>query len=359
MSTMMQAARLTEPIFKYHIQTIPIPEPLPREILIKVHAAGYCHTDSVMPFSSFGGPLPITGSHEPAGIVVKLGQEAQLLGWKIGERIMAVNTARGCRECSLCIHHDERFCPKSAEIGLRGVDGAFAEYCLVDARYAVKIPDKMSFEQAAPMSCAGVTIYHSIMRCDLKPGQVLGINGIGALGSLGVQMAKALGLIVVAIDGRNEPLLHAKSQPLAPDLAVNAVTTSAGEALNAIDGLRPPGWTGGSGVDALIMATSAPSALPYALSILRPFSTIVMTAGPMDLVLSIGEFIFRGITMIGTKNGTAQDLEAAMKLCLKHGIESQVKTYAFGQEGMERLVKETHEPGWTGKAVVVMKDGGD
>jgi D-arabinose 1-dehydrogenase-like Zn-dependent alcohol dehydrogenase len=106
------------------VETIPLPVPLSREILIKVHAAGYCHTDSVMPYSSFGGPLPITGSHEPAGVVVSMGKEAEELGlFNVGDRVMAVNTARGCREwldcgrlheltrlgqCPMCLHHDER-----------------------------------------------------------------------------------------------------------------------------------------------------------------------------------------------------------------------------------------------------------
>ena len=71
-----------------------------------------------------------------------------------------------------CTEKNHRFCPTSAEIGLRYVDGAFADYSLIDAKYTVKIPEEMSFEQAAPMSCAGVTIYHSIKRCGLKPGQV-------------------------------------------------------------------------------------------------------------------------------------------------------------------------------------------
>jgi propanol-preferring alcohol dehydrogenase len=81
------------------MQTVPLPTPRPREILIKVHAAGYCHTDSIMPYSNFGGPLPITGSHEPAGVVVVLGEEAEAMGkFRVGDRVMAVNTARGCRE---------------------------------------------------------------------------------------------------------------------------------------------------------------------------------------------------------------------------------------------------------------------
>jgi D-arabinose 1-dehydrogenase-like Zn-dependent alcohol dehydrogenase len=179
------------------------------------------------------------------------------------------------------------------------------------------------------------------------------------------------GLRVVAIDGRESPLDLARSQKLSPDLAINASTTPAEDVLKQIDAMRPEGWTKGSGVDgayiypsqsifcanrdiAMIMATSALSAFPYALSILKPFSLILMTAGTPDLNMPILDLIFKGLTIIGTKNGTAQDLEEATALCVEHDIRSQVRTFEFTQEGMDRLVEETHESGWAGKAVVVM-----
>ena len=92
------------------MQTIPLPVPLPHEILLKVHAAGFCHTDALMPIHpEFGGPLPITGSHEPAGVVVGFGQEAEKIGrFKLGDRLMAVNTARACKTCSECKRYEER-----------------------------------------------------------------------------------------------------------------------------------------------------------------------------------------------------------------------------------------------------------
>ena len=104
----------------------------------------------------------------------------------------------------------------------------------------------------------------------------------------------------------------------------------------------------------MIMATSAPPALTYATSILKPFSLILLTAGPMYPQFSIGDLIFKGMMVAGTKNGTAQDLEEATALCLREGIRSQVKTYRFEQQGMDQLIKDTHQPDWKGKAVVVM-----
>jgi D-arabinose 1-dehydrogenase-like Zn-dependent alcohol dehydrogenase len=140
----------------------------------------------------FGQALPFTGSHEPAGEVVALGAEATRHGdFKIGSRVAAVNTARWCGECPECKYHDPRYCAKQHMIGLVGTDGAFAEYCIVDASRAALIPESMSYEQvhrplrllsisltiqAAPMSCAGVTAYSAIKRANLQPGDVISIN---------------------------------------------------------------------------------------------------------------------------------------------------------------------------------------
>jgi D-arabinose 1-dehydrogenase-like Zn-dependent alcohol dehydrogenase len=105
---------------------------------------------------------------------------------------------------------------------------------------------------------------------------------------------------------------------------------------------------------AMIMATNAIPAYLFALEILKPFSTIVMTSGTSDMHIPIPQLIFSGLTIIGTKNGTADDLQKATDLCVKFGIQSKVKTFAFGQEGIDRLCKEVHEEDWAGKAVVVM-----
>jgi threonine dehydrogenase-like Zn-dependent dehydrogenase len=235
-----------------------------------------------------------------------------------------------------------------------------------------------------------------------------------------IQANKTQGLIVVGVDGREEPLTLAKSQKLAPDLAINASKTTPEEALKMIDKFRPEGWTYGSGVDgelsisasygehagvllrlkpfahtglfhcacamkshcaihplvsppgsypfqtssrskanifhlvALVLATNATPAFAYALALLKPFSKIVMTAGNPTLTIPILDLIFKGLTIVGTKNGTGQDLQEATDLCVKFGIESKVRTFKFGQEGMDRLVKEVQESSWAGKAVVVM-----
>lgn len=120
----------------------------------------------------------------------------------------------------------------------------------------------------------------------------------------------------------------------------------------------PPPHPGSSTLTlvAMIMVTSSPAGLQYATTLLKPFSLILMPAGPHNPTFNMGDLIFRGVSIAATKNGTGQDLEEAVELCHREGIQSHVKTFEFGQEGMDRLVKEVvTEPGWVGKAVVLME----
>jgi len=162
---------------EYVVQTVPIPTIRPTELLLKVKAAGFCHTDTAVPRMVFGQALPFTGSHEPAGEVVALGAEATRHGnFQIGSRVAAVNTARWCGECPECKYHDPRYCAKQHMIGLVGTDGAFADYCIVDASRAALLPESMSYEQVHPPTpCAVDLADHSGRSYELRRGhRVLG-----------------------------------------------------------------------------------------------------------------------------------------------------------------------------------------
>lgn len=159
---------------------------------MRIHAAGFCHTDMLVARGTFGDNTPITGSHEAAGVVAAVG--AGVEGFGVGDRVIALNKASMCGTCWDCTQLDPAFCPHGKLAGLH-VDGAFAEYFLALAAVAVRIPDALSFEKAAPMTCAGITIFEAIRKAareGLQPGGVLAIVGLGALGHIGVQMAKAM-----------------------------------------------------------------------------------------------------------------------------------------------------------------------
>ena len=183
----------------------------------------------------FKSPLPITGSHEPTGTVVKLGPEAK--GFSKGDRVGALTFTKTCTKCPDCKAGRPLFCDNASMGGITQ-DGALAEYMVVDSKTAVHLPDNLSFEQAAPLTCAGATVFNALKACNLKAGQSVGIIGLGSLGHIAIQLAKCMvraslpfyrdtfrllpqDLKVAGVDARKEPIDLAKSLQFAPDLCIN------------------------------------------------------------------------------------------------------------------------------------------
>jgi len=180
-------------------------------MLVKVAASSLCHTDGMVLEGIMGTKLPCVASHEGAGTVVKVGSAVQ--SFKVGDRVLCSLTYHRCGVCGDCIgpEKDRQYCQNNG--GALGVtrDGSFAEYEIVDGRECSLLPDNLSFQSAAPLACAGITVWGGLVRADLKAGESIAIvDGGGGLGHLGVQFAKALGLHVIAIDARDEGLALAK-----------------------------------------------------------------------------------------------------------------------------------------------------
>ena len=149
----------------YALTRVPIPSIRRNELLIRIHAAGFCHSDLQVLQGEVNSPLPMIPSHEPAGVVVQVGGDARQ--WKVGDRVGVLNFKGACSQCSDCISTqrrygtvDARFCRRRETAGFQH-DGAFAEYLVADAATTVALPDSMSFDQAAPLLCAGVCLLSS------------------------------------------------------------------------------------------------------------------------------------------------------------------------------------------------------
>lgn len=202
----MLAAQVVEFNKPYKVHKIPVPSSLaPQDLLIKVAVASLCHTDFMVSQGIMGTSLPCTGSHEGSGTVVAVGSD--VTSFKLGDRVMAGISYHTCGTCADCRGPDSQYCPrKEASLGVT-THGFFAEYARIDSRTAAVLPDTVSFETAAPLACAGCTIYRGVVLSGVKPGEWLAMTGSGGgLGHLGVQFAKALGLNVIGIDARDEGL---------------------------------------------------------------------------------------------------------------------------------------------------------
>jgi D-arabinose 1-dehydrogenase-like Zn-dependent alcohol dehydrogenase len=148
----------------YQLRNIPVPKPGPNDLLVKVAAAGFCHIDYQVYSGTYNSVCPLTPSHEPVGTIVTIGAEAEKeRKWHIGQRVGVLNFRHPCGHCSGCRwsskkqgNFDARFCEKKDMAGIK-TDGGFAEYIIADPATTVPLPDSISFDQAAPFMCAGVS----------------------------------------------------------------------------------------------------------------------------------------------------------------------------------------------------------
>ncbi|MCC6299612.1 MAG: zinc-binding dehydrogenase [Anaerolineales bacterium] len=200
----MKAIRLIEFGKPLGLQEIPIPTVGDKDILVRVRAAGICHSDAhYRAGRSAMGFMPITLGHEVAGTVEKIG--AHVTNVKVGERV-CLHYNLTCGDCYYCSTGDEQFCDKVRMLG-HHVDGGYAEFIAVPARNAIHLPDEIPFAQGATLMCASATALHALRKSRMKAGETVAIFGVGGLGLSAVQLARAMGAVeVYAVDIKRDKL---------------------------------------------------------------------------------------------------------------------------------------------------------
>lgn len=279
-----------------------VPTPGPEEALVKVDFTGVCHTD----LHAAHGDWPVKPSppfvpgHEGVGTVIAVGESVTRLA--VGDVVGNAWLWSACGECEYCETGWETLCPNQRNGGY-SVDGSFGEYMLVDARYAPKIPDGVDLAAAAPVLCAGVTVYKGLKVTDTKPGEWVLVSGIGGLGHMAVQYAVAMGLRVAAVDVDDTKLALARRH--GAEVVVNAATSSdpAAEIAEA---------TGGGVHGALVTAVNA-HAFPQAVAALRRGGTVSLVGLPPEqFPLDIFTTVLFGLTVRGSIVGTRKDMAEAL-----------------------------------------------
>jgi D-arabinose 1-dehydrogenase-like Zn-dependent alcohol dehydrogenase len=179
-------------------QELPMPTIGERDILVRVRAAGICHSDvHYRAGRSPVRPLPMTLGHEVAGVVEQIG--AQVTNVRLGDRV-CLHYNITCGDCHYCSTGNEQFCVKGLMLG-HYTNGGYAEYIGVPARNAIPLPDEIPFEQGATLMCASATAFHALRKSQLKAGETAAIFGVGGLGMSAIQLARAFGALdVFAID---------------------------------------------------------------------------------------------------------------------------------------------------------------
>ncbi|KAI1427960.1 GroES-like protein [Xylaria sp. FL1777] len=345
MPSEMRALQVTQFNTPYELRTIPVPSPGPHDLLVKVAVASYCHTDSMVAAGIFKSKLPQTASHEGSGTVVAVGSSVS--SFQIGDRVMCGVPLRPCGKCEDCtgpIEGHRQYCTQNAgHIGVT-THGCAADYVITDARMTTKLPDSVTFLSAAPLACAGRTIYRAVLQTELRSGQWVAIVGSGGgLGHLGIQFARAMGLKVVGIDARDAGL--ALSKECGADVVVDARRQKA-DVVKEVQAA-----TDGKGVDSAIVLAEHAEALAAAVT--RMHGTVVQVAQPDNISVPFAELVFRDIRFKGTLLASPEESSAMMRCIAQHGVK--IRTNPFqGLDRIGELLSMVRSGTLQGKAVIIV-----
>jgi propanol-preferring alcohol dehydrogenase len=297
------------------IEQVPIPEVGPGQALMKMVATGVCHTD----LHAAEGDWPVKPSppfipgHEGVGYITKVG--AGVTNVKEGDRVGLPWMWSTCGHCEFCITGWETLC-RSQKYGGYSVNGSFAEYGLVDPNYCGRLPDNVDLTAVAPILCAGVTTYKGLKETEVKPGQWVAISGIGGLGHLAVQYAKAMGMHVVAVDIAPEKL--ALATKLGADAVVMGTDPDAAAQVMKV--------TGGGAHGVLVTAVSL-KAFALAENMLRPKGIMAMNGlPPGDFPINVFDMVLNRKTLRGSIVGTRMDLAEALTFAAEGKVKVTYKT---------------------------------
>ena len=282
------------------IEEVPVPEVVPGRILVKIVASGVCHTDLHAADGdwTFKPKLPFIPGHEGVGYVSAVGAGVKHV--KEGDRVGVPWLHSTCGHCEHCISSWETLCDRQKLTGYT-VNGSHAEFVLADPGYVGHLPPNVEFSAIAPVLCAGVTVYKGLKMLDCKAGDWVAISGVGGLGHMAVQYARAMGFHVAAVDIDDAKLALAKK--LGAELVVNAMNTDPAQELQRT--LR-----GAHGV--LVTAVSR-KAFEQALGMLHKRGTMVIVGlPPGEFALPIFDFVANARTIRGSTVGTRMDLQEAI-----------------------------------------------
>lgn len=295
------------------IEEVPIPVPGPGEVLVKIVSTGVCHTDlhaadgdwPVKPTPSF---IP---GHEGAGFVAAVGPGVTNL--KEGDPVGIAWLHDACGGCEYCTSGWETLCESQHDSGY-SVNGTFAEYAIGSAAYVARLPANPDFAALAPILCAGVTTYKGIKETEARPGEWIAISGIGGLGHVAIQYAKAMGLHVAALDVTEEKLALAKQ--LGAEIAINAKAPDAAAQIVK--------QTGGGAHGVLVTAVSPP-AFNQALHMVRRKGTVSLVGlPPGDFQTPIFDVVLKRITLRGSIVGTRKDLAEALAFAAEGKVRAHI-----------------------------------
>jgi propanol-preferring alcohol dehydrogenase len=326
-----RAVQVTAPR-KFELVERPVAEPGPGMVRLRVEACGVCHSDVLTVEGLFPGiTYPRVPGHEVIGKIDAMGDA--VTGWKVGQRVAVGYLSGPCLRCQRCRRGDFVTCLNQGVSGTSS-DGGYAEVMIANERALAAVPDELSSTEAAPLICAGLTTYNALRNSPARPGQLVAIHGVGGLGHLGIQFARAMGFRVAAIDRGKD------KEPLAKKLGAHHYIDSQAE--NPVAALK------GLGGASVILAT-APSgkSMSTLVGALAPRGQMVVVGVGVDPIeISAAEIVTSPRSIQGALTGSAIDGEDTLSFSVLQKVrpmietvplEEAAKAYARMMEGKARF----------------------
>jgi 2-desacetyl-2-hydroxyethyl bacteriochlorophyllide A dehydrogenase len=341
----MKAIRFIAAKQPLEMHDIPIPEIGERDILVKVKAAGICHSDAhyrggISPVR----PVPLTLGHEVAGIIEKTG--SQVSNVKVGDRV-CLHYNITCGDCYYCSTGNDQFCEKVLMLG-HYTNGGYAEYIAVPARNAILLPDEIPFEQGATLMCASATSFHALKKSRLKAGERVAIFGAGGLGQSAVQLARAFGALeVYAVDINEDKLKLAEAYGAIP---VNGKTKNAVQEIKRL--------TNGKGVDVAIEMIGLKQTMKQAIQVAGVMARVVIVGlsnQPIEID-TYNEILGNEVELIGSNDHHLQELPLLVEMARKKVLDTSrivTKTVPLDAEEVNQVLDDLEKFGSDVRTVIV------
>jgi len=303
----MKAAVVPAVSSTWQVKDVPQPQLESNQVLVKMHASGICYTDVHQTLGNFPGTFPRILGHEPVGEIVAVAPDVTTR--KVGDRVGSAWIQSTCGRCEWCLRGRRMFCPYMRGTGVQ-TQGGHAEFMPMNADATFLIPDKVSYEQAAPIFCAGYTVYGGLRWADPKPHERVAVVGIGGLGHLAVQYAKAAGFETIAVSHSPD------KDKMIRELGADAVVRDG-------KGLAEAG-----GADVILSTSNSTKAMMDSIQGLRPDGRLVtMGADVEPFSISLGDLISKRIRIIGSQQNGPEYLYEALDFVAQGKVKTIVETY--------------------------------
>ena len=303
----MRAVVVSKVGAKWEVRDLPTPKPVVNQVLIKIRASGLCYTDVHITEGHLPTEFPRTLGHEPVGEIVELGEG--VTHRKLGDRVGVPWIQTSCGRCEWCMRGKPMFCAEQKGTGVQ-TPGSHAEYMVAYADSTMLLPENVSYEDAAPIFCAGYTVWSGLRYAKPQPHESIAVIGVGGLGHLAVQYAKAAGFKTFAVTHSTD------KEQLAMKLGADMVVRN-GEALSAA-----------GGADVILATSNSYQSTADALKGLRPDGrAVIMGVSTEPLLLTAGDLIGKRVRVIGSQQNGSQYLYEALDYVAKGKVKPIVEIF--------------------------------